>query len=57
MGEKISKWKTKCLQMTEVMEAVQIWLKAMPKTVFLEGIQKVVNRWTKCVAKQGAVKK
>ena len=37
----------------EVMEVVQIWLKAMPKSFFLEGIRKLVDRWTKCVAKQG----
>jgi hypothetical protein len=37
----------------EVMEAVQSWLKAMPKSFLLEGIHKLVDRWTKCVAKQG----
>ena len=37
----------------EVMEAVQSWLKAMPKSFFFEGICKLVDRWTKCVAKQG----
>jgi len=37
----------------EVMEAVQSWLKATPKRFFLEGIRKLVDRWTKCVAKQG----
>jgi len=37
----------------EVVEAVQSWLKAMPKSFFLEGIRKLVDRWTKCVAKQG----
>ena len=37
----------------EVMEAVQSWLKATPKSFFLEGIHKLVDRWTKCVAKQG----
>jgi hypothetical protein len=36
-----------------VMEAVQSWLKATPKSFFLEGIRKVVDRWTKCVAKHG----
>jgi hypothetical protein len=35
------------------MEVVQSWLKAMPKSFFLEGICKLVDRWTKCVAKQG----
>ena len=37
----------------EVMEAVQSWLKATTKSFFLEGIRKLVGRWTKCVAKQG----
>jgi hypothetical protein len=37
----------------EVMEAVQSWLKATPKSFFEEGIRKLVDRWTKCVAKQG----
>ena len=37
----------------EVMEAVQRWLKAMPKSFFLEGIRKLVDRWTRCIAKQG----
>jgi len=37
----------------EVMEAVQSWLKAMPKSFFLQGMCKPVDRWTKCVAKQG----
>jgi len=37
----------------EVMEAVQSWLKATTINFFLEGIRKLVDRWTKCVAKQG----
>jgi len=37
----------------EVVEALQSWLKARPKSLFLEGIRKLVDRWTKCVAKQG----
>jgi hypothetical protein len=37
----------------EVMGAMQSWLKATPKSFFLEGICKLVDRWTKCVAKQG----
>ena len=37
----------------EVMEAVQSWLKATPKSFFLGGICKLVDRWTKCVVKQG----
>jgi len=28
-------------------------MKTMPKSFFLEGILKLVDRWTKCVAKQG----
>jgi hypothetical protein len=37
----------------EVIEAVQSWLKATPKSFFLDGVRKLVDRWTKCVAKQG----
>ena len=37
----------------EVMVAVQSWLKATLKSFFLEGIHKLVNRRTKCVAEQG----
>ena len=37
----------------EVMEAVQSWLKATPKSFFLEGIRKLVDRWPECVAKRG----
>ena len=37
----------------EVMAAMQSWLKATPNSFFLEGICKLVDRWTKCVAKQG----
>jgi hypothetical protein len=37
----------------EVTEAVQSWLKATPKSFLLEGIRKFLDRWTKCVAKQG----
>jgi hypothetical protein len=37
----------------DVMEVVQSWLKATPKSFFLEGISKLVDMWTKCVAKQG----
>ena len=37
----------------EVMEVVQSWLKATPKSFFLEGIRKLVDRWTNCVVKQG----
>ena len=41
----------------EVMEAVRSWLKATPKSFFLEGIRKLVDRWTKCVVKQGTMSK
>ena len=37
----------------KVMETVQSWLKTTPKSFFLEGIRKLVDRWTKCVVKQG----
>jgi hypothetical protein len=40
---------------SEVMEVVQNWLKATPKSFFLEGICKVVDRWTKCIVKQGGL--
>jgi len=39
----------------EVMEAVQSWLKATPKSFFLEGIRKLVDRRTECVAKRGVL--
>jgi len=34
------------------MEAVLSWLKAMAKSFFLEGNRKLVDRWTKYVAKR-----
>jgi hypothetical protein len=37
----------------EVMETVQSWLQATPKNFFFLFIRKLVDRWTKCVAKQG----
>jgi hypothetical protein len=43
----------KCADDNEVMEAVQSWLKATPKSFFLESIQKLVDRLTKCVVKMG----
>ena len=46
-------WGQKFADYNEVMETVQSWLKAIPKSFFLEGIHKLVDRWTKCVAKQG----
>jgi len=45
-------WGQKFADDDKVMEAVQSWLKAMLKSLFLEGIRKLVDRWTKCVAKQ-----
>jgi len=39
----------------EVMEAVQSCLKATPKSFFLDGIRKLVDTLTKCVAKQGGL--
>ena len=46
-------WFQKFSDDDEVMEAVQSWLKATPKSFFLEGVQELMDRWTKCVAKQG----
>jgi hypothetical protein len=46
-------WGQKFADDDKVMEAVQSWLQATPKNFFLEGICKLVDRWTKCVAKQG----
>jgi hypothetical protein len=43
----------KFADVNEEMEAMQSWLKATPKSLFLEGIRKPVDRWTTCVAKQG----
>ena len=37
----------------EVREAVHKWLRDQPKTFFLEGIRKLVDRWTKCIEKEG----
>jgi len=50
-------WGQKFADDNEVMEAVQSWLKATRKSFFLEGICKLVDRWTKCVAKQGTMSK
>jgi histone-lysine N-methyltransferase SETMAR len=38
---------------SEVMEAVQSWLKVTPKSFFLEDIRNLEDRWTRCVVKQG----
>jgi hypothetical protein len=45
-------WGQKFADDNEVMEMVQSWLKTMPKSFFLEGIRKLVDRWTKRVAKR-----
>jgi len=38
----------------ELKEAVHVWFAAQPKTFFLfEGIKKLVQRWKKCIEKQG----
>lgn len=37
----------------QVKDAVHTWLAAQPKTFFSEGIGKLVQRWTKCIKKQG----
>ena len=39
----------------EAMEAVRSWLEVTPKSFFLEGIRKLVDRWTGCVAKRGGL--
>ena len=36
-----------------VKEGVHEWLAAQPKTFFSEGIQKILERWNKCIAKHG----
>jgi hypothetical protein len=36
-----------------VKEVAHAWLVSQPKTFFPEGIKKLVNHWTKCVAKEG----
>ena len=37
----------------ELKEAVHAWLAAQPKTFYSEGIKKLVQRWKKCIEKQG----
>jgi hypothetical protein len=34
-------------------EAVHKWLRDQPKTFSVEGICKLVDRWTKCIEKEG----
>jgi hypothetical protein len=36
----------------EEIQAVHKWLRDQPKT-FEEGIRKLVDRWTKCIEKEG----
>jgi hypothetical protein len=33
-------------------QAVHKWLRDQPKTFFVEGIRKLVDRWTKCIEKE-----
>ena len=41
-------------QLLRMKEAVHAWLAAQPKTFFFsEGIKKLVQRWKKCIEKQG----
>jgi hypothetical protein len=37
----------------EEIQAVHKWLRDQPKTFFVEGIRKLVGRWTKCIEKEG----
>jgi histone-lysine N-methyltransferase SETMAR len=37
----------------EVRKAVHKWLRDQPETFFVEGIRKLVDRWTKCIEKEG----
>jgi hypothetical protein len=37
----------------EEIQAVHKWLRDHPKTFFVEGIRKLVDRWTKCIEKEG----
>jgi hypothetical protein len=34
-------------------QAVHKWLRDRPKTFFVDGIRKLVDRWTKCFEKEG----
>jgi hypothetical protein len=36
----------------EEIQAVHKWLRDQPKTLFVEGICKLVDRWTKCIEKE-----
>jgi hypothetical protein len=37
----------------EEIQTVHKWLRDQPKTFFVEGIRKLVDRWTKCIEKEG----
>jgi hypothetical protein len=37
----------------EEIQAVHKWLRDQPKTFFVEGIRKLVDRCTKCIEKEG----
>jgi hypothetical protein len=37
----------------EEIQAVHKWLRDQPKIFFVEGIRKLVDRWTKCIKKEG----
>jgi hypothetical protein len=37
----------------EEIQSVHKWLPDQPKTFFVEGIRKLVDRWTKCIEKGG----
>jgi hypothetical protein len=37
----------------EEIQAVHKWLSDQQKTFFVEGIRKLVDRWTKCIEKEG----
>jgi hypothetical protein len=37
----------------EEIQAVHKWLRDQPKTFCVEGIRKLVDRWTKCIEKEG----
>ena len=37
----------------DVKAAVHQWLRAQPKTFFVDDIKKLVGRWEKCITKQG----
>ena len=40
-------------QVLRMKEAVHAWLAARPKTLFSDGIKKLVQRCKKCIEKQG----